>query len=138
MANLVLSATVTPAQPYDGQRVTYALMVSNRGPESAASVVLTGEVPAGAVVLGAAANQGVCSVVNGSLLCALGALTNGGTASATLELAFPSPGTVTVSFLTTLPDFDPDPQDNEASVQVAVIAGARIRIARTTECSSSR
>ena len=70
----------------------------------------------------------MCTVVNGSLLCALGTLTNGASAAVTLQLAFASSGIVSNSFLITLLGFDPDPQDNEATVQIAVTAGTRLQV----------
>ena len=64
--------------------LTYTLQVLNPGPASATGVILTNLLPAGVSFVSASASQGTCSTNGPLVICNLGTLTNGVTATATI------------------------------------------------------
>jgi uncharacterized repeat protein (TIGR01451 family) len=129
-ANIAISQITLPSQPYQGQPQTLSLLITNHGPDTANSVVLSAILPPNTTVSAISASQGVCTITNGRLFCVLGVLTNGSTASVALELAYALAGTVTHSFVATLAGWDSDPHDNTASGKVTVAALPRLQIRR--------
>ncbi len=75
-SDVVLSNTAAPALTSPGKSGTYTLSVSNRGPWTVSSVVVTGQLPTGMTVLSLQTDQGSCVESNGWLICDLGYLTN--------------------------------------------------------------
>ena len=64
--------------------LTYTLQVLNPGPASATGVIITNLLPAGVSFVSASASQGTCSTNGPLVICNLGTLTNGVTATATI------------------------------------------------------
>ena len=64
--------------------LTYTLQVLNPGPGSATGVIVTNLLPAGVSFVSASASQGTCSTNGPLVICNLGTLTNGVTATATI------------------------------------------------------
>lgn len=64
-----------------GQPFTYTLTVSNRGPQLAASLVVTDQLPAGFQLANVTPSQGSCSNESGIITCQLGDLASGNQAT---------------------------------------------------------
>ena len=71
--------------------LTYTVQVLNPGPSSATGVIVTNLLPAGVSFVSASASQGTCSTNGLQVICNLGTLTNGVTATATI-VAMPTIG----------------------------------------------
>src|SRR5262249_45580090 len=82
-ADLHLTKSVSPAQPKNGEALSYTLTVTNAGPSNATNVTVVDPLP-GATKPGAVtASQGTCTAADQTITCALGDLASGGTATLT-------------------------------------------------------
>jgi uncharacterized repeat protein (TIGR01451 family) len=127
---VILSAT--PTSPTAGTDITYTAVLTNRGPSTARSVVLSDPVPAGTSNPRASVPGGTCSVsASGTVQCTVPTLATGASTSVTIVVlvAGSSTGTVqntvTVAVGTTSPD--PDLSNNTATVVSTLREVADIR-----------
>ena len=106
---LVKSRDVGTVQVGSATAVTYTLVVTNNGPYDDPGVSVIDTLPSGAVLSGApATTQGSCTTPAGQVVCNLGAMVNGGTATVTVKavvdaVADPATNSATV----TGTNFDP-------------------------------
>lgn len=113
---IVKSDEPDPVTP--GNTLTYTLVISNAGPDTADNVVVADTLPGGVTLVSATPSQGTC---NGTT-CDLGNLTNGAQASITIVVtvnvgtAGPLLNTAQVSSDTP----DPDPSNNTANEPTAI------------------
>ena len=129
LATADLSITKTPAPgPYGtGLPLTYTIVVTNGGPNTAASVTVTDTLPAGST-LQSSTPAGACTGTT-VVTCNAGTLVNGATATFTLTILLPAtPGPITntavVSAAATNPD--PNPGNNTATSTITVIPAGNI------------
>jgi len=129
LATADLSITKTPAPgPYGtGLPLTYTLVVTNNGPNTASAVTVTDTLPPG-TTLQSSTPAGACSGTT-VVTCNAGTLANGATATFTLTILLPTtPGSITntavVSAAATNPD--PNPGNNTATSTITVIPAASI------------
>ena len=129
LATADLSITKTPAPgPYGtGLPLTYTIVVTNGGPNTAASVTVTDTLPAG-TTLQSSTPAGACTGT-AVVTCNAGTLVNGATATFTLTILLPAtPGPITntavVSAAATNPD--PNPGNNTATSTITVIPAGNI------------
>ncbi len=131
-ADLELSKRVDPTSVAASEAVTFTLAITNNGPSTARSVVVTDTLPAGMSFDG---SSPVCDTSGLPILvCALGDLAAAGTAvveiyaTATLTLT----GQVALNVARTASDTpDPDPSNNADSAEVAVGVGVDLAIHKT-------
>ncbi|MGH9424005.1 MAG: DUF11 domain-containing protein, partial [Thermoanaerobaculia bacterium] len=126
-ANLTISKLIMGTPPFPaGGTLTYAINVVNNGPATATSVVVTDNLPAGTTFVSATPTQGSCSGTS-TVTCAMGALTNGGTAAIALVLkssSTPEPVSNTASVVGA--EFDSNPANNSATSAISTIEPATI------------
>jgi uncharacterized repeat protein (TIGR01451 family) len=120
ISDISISQAVTAGSITVGGSVAYTLTVQNFGPWSASGVVVSNPVPSGTSFVSASATQGNCVVTNGSVLCELGSMTNGATATVTINLMAAAVGTVTNVALVTQNEDDPNPNNNTTTVSTTV------------------
>ncbi|MGQ0733234.1 MAG: putative Ig domain-containing protein, partial [Acidobacteriota bacterium] len=85
-ADLSVSA-LTSSEPVPvGANLVYTLNVFNAGPLAATNVVLTDTLPLGAKFVSVTASQGACQYGNGTLVCPLGTLPLGASATVVLTV----------------------------------------------------
>ncbi len=118
-ADLALSMSDAPDPADIGADVTYTINVSNGGPATAIGASLTDTLPAGATFVSASASQGSCSG-SGPVTCSLGALANGGAASATLVVKAGAAGTMTNTAAVSHAAGDPVAANNTATATTTV------------------
>lgn len=82
-ADVSVSSGATPAAVTVGQQVTYSLAVRNSGPGTAAAVAIVDRLPYNAALVSASSSRGGCTGTR-IVICALGNLSVGGSASATV------------------------------------------------------
>jgi uncharacterized repeat protein (TIGR01451 family) len=108
------------------QNATFNIAVTNSGPNNAVAVVVTDVIPAGTTFASATPSQGSCSGTS-TVMCNLGTINNGGSASialtVTLNNAGPVSNTATVS---AAPQPDPNPANNTSTATVTVLPAASI------------
>jgi uncharacterized repeat protein (TIGR01451 family)/CSLREA domain-containing protein len=116
-------AKVASGPFYAGNQATYNITVTNAGPNSAASVVVTDALPAGATFVSASPSQGSCSGTT-TITCNLGALANGGSASIVLRVTPTGVGPLSnTASVSAAPQPDPNPA-NDASTSAVVVNSA--------------
>ena len=120
-----LSITKTPnaaAVGLNGQ-ITYTITVTNGGAATANGVSVSDTLPGGTTFVSATPSQGSCSGTS-TVVCSLGSLSNGSSATVTLIVTAPATpasviNTATVSSTTA----DPNSANNSATTTVSVVAG---------------
>ena len=83
-ADLVITASASTNQVYVGANVTFTLYVTNKGPATATSVVITNVLPVGAVPGAVTLSQGTCTTNAGTIICNLNNLAAGAGAVVTI------------------------------------------------------
>jgi large repetitive protein len=71
-ATLLVTKTATPEPVVAGSAATYKMVVTNQGPSTARSVVLSDALPAGVEVLSVSQDQGSCDTAARPMTCQLG------------------------------------------------------------------
>ncbi len=123
LADLALVNAASPDPVEVGSELTYKLTVVNHGPLAATGVVVTDTLPAGMTFLESQASQGSCSGT-ASVLCDLGTLAKGETATVTIRVKPAVAGMVTNVAGVTGGVPDPRLNDNSAMVRTEVISVA--------------
>jgi uncharacterized repeat protein (TIGR01451 family) len=85
-----------PADPVtEGDDVTYTVNVSNNGPDTAESVVLTDDLPDGVIYDDAASSAECDETAPGVVTCNLGDMVNGASVDVVIVVNAPAAGTLT-------------------------------------------
>jgi uncharacterized repeat protein (TIGR01451 family) len=106
-----------------GTPLTYTLTVTNDGPNNAQNVVVSDTLPASVTFQSATASQGACALDGRVVLCDLGTLSSGATATVDITVVPTAEGTVTNSASVSSDTADPDPTDNSDTEQTDVGPG---------------
>lgn len=133
-ADLSAVKSVLSGNPVAGGTVQWQIVVRNAGPSAANQVVLADTAAPGVSFTAAMTGTGTCTVVPGSLDCALGSVPAGGTVVVTLSgaLAADYAGDTlgnTATVTSTTPD--PDPADNAGSVISDTLTAADLTLTKT-------
>jgi uncharacterized repeat protein (TIGR01451 family) len=83
-----------PDPVFGGNYLTYQITVTNEGPDTASGVVITDTLPATVTFSSATVSQGSATNAGGTVICSLGSLSNGATASATIRVIAGAAGTI--------------------------------------------
>jgi uncharacterized repeat protein (TIGR01451 family) len=122
-ADVAIEKTASATTVAAGGTLTYTLVVTNAGPNTATSVTVDDPLPAPLTAGGAAASQGACTIAGGDVRCALGDLAAGGQAQVTItiDVAASAAGTTLDNAATVASAIaDPNPQDNRSSASTPV------------------
>jgi uncharacterized repeat protein (TIGR01451 family) len=122
-ADLAIGKEAAPLILNAGSLVTYALIVTNIGPNAAGEVIVSDALPEGMEFVSAFPSQGSCSNENGMILCALGNLGSGAQATITVVANAHTPGTFTNVAIVSSSTADPNLENNAASASVFVNSG---------------
>jgi uncharacterized repeat protein (TIGR01451 family) len=115
-----LSVTKTgPATAVLGQSVTYQIVATNNGPTDATGVTVTDVLPAGATLTSATSSIGTCTGT-GPVICSIGNLANGSSATITVVATLNTSGTNVDTATVTGDQPDPNGANNSASVSTVV------------------
>jgi uncharacterized repeat protein (TIGR01451 family) len=118
-ADLAIGVSVDLATVQVGHNVTFIFTVTNIGPNSATSVVLTDGAPQRAVIVSLNPSQGSCTV-GGQIVCNLGTLASGSLAKVVLVLNPSSASTLLCTGSVTSSVADPNPANNVATASTLV------------------
>jgi uncharacterized repeat protein (TIGR01451 family) len=132
-ADLSVGLVGSPGSVTIGQPVTYAIGVTNLGPDAASGVVLTNLLPAGMELLEATASQGTLSTNGGIVLANLGALAPSTNATVTLVARPLASGAKTVSAAVSADLLDLHWVNNTAAVVTEVTEAAADLAVRVTD-----
>jgi hypothetical protein len=124
-ADLALAVSDSPDPVHRNHVVTYAIEVTNHGPDTSSSPSLAGFVPFEVELVGVGSSQGWCEADRGFMWCSLGALAAGETAFVTLQLMPSNGGTLVASFNVwggSPVEIDPD-WENNSVVETTTVRG---------------
>ena len=126
--DLALYAGATPNPVTVGSNLTFQLTVANAGPTAATGVIVTNLLPPTVNLVSAVASQGSLSTNAGQVVCNLGTLANGVTATATIVVTPTLAGVVLTNVaMVVRNEVDANPTNNVATKLVAVgLAGVSI------------
>ena len=122
VADLQVSITDSPDPVILGNNVTYTIVVTNNGPNTATGVILTDNLPPDATLLFVAPGQGFCSLSSGAVTCNLGSLPTGHSTTITVVVTPMTTGTITTTAIVTGNEPDTNLTNNAASASTLVIA----------------
>ncbi|HET9051778.1 MAG TPA: hypothetical protein VFO60_08745 [Candidatus Dormibacteraeota bacterium] len=123
-ADLSVTGTASPDPVVAGKVATFTMTVQNAGPAAATGVELSNPMPAGVSLQSASASQGSCSVSGQTVMCGLGSLGVGGSATVMLGL-IPSANVAGISDMPSVSgsQADQNSTNNSATVQITVVLG---------------
>lgn len=116
-ADLALAGSA-PSNVVHGDQISYSLTISNDGPNTATSVVLTDPLPSGVTFVSA---QPGCALSGTKVLCAEGNLASGSNVVITITVQTSTAGTVQNTETVTAGTVDVTPGDNKAT-QVTTVS----------------
>jgi uncharacterized repeat protein (TIGR01451 family) len=102
-----------------GNTATFTAVVTNGGPDAGTGVELRAPVPSGTTLASASSTVGTCSGTT-PIICAIGTLANGASATVTIVLTTSTVGALTLN-ATVSGDYDTNTGNNSASATTAVI-----------------
>ena len=121
-ADLSISASSTPSPAYSDNVISYSVMVTNSGPQTATNVRVTDTLPPNTAMDTATSSQ--CSLTSNTITCLLGTLAAEASTNITIALRpLVAPQTVnnTLSITSDVPD--PNGANNSVSTSLSVLAG---------------
>lgn len=120
-ALLALSMISAPNPIFGGNILTYQITVTNEGPNTAGSVVITDTLPATTTFSSAAVSQGSSTNESGTVICSLGSISNGATATATIQVVTGAAGTIVNAATVTTTSADLFPAESMAVNSTIVV-----------------
>jgi uncharacterized repeat protein (TIGR01451 family) len=116
-------AKAGPAGARPNTPITYVITVTNNGPQTASNVVVQDAIPIGTTFTSATPSQGTCGGT-ATVICNLGAIAAGGTA--TIQLVVQAPGTpatlTNTATVTNTPEPDPNQANNTSAPAIVTVA----------------
>src|SRR5262249_3860169 len=91
--------------------LTYVVVVTNQGPSTATGVMVTNTLPPSLTFLSATASQGNCNTTSNGIICSLGSLANGASATITLATRANAAGTFVATATVAGNEAETDPAD---------------------------
>ena len=82
--DLQIVKTASPSPVVLGENLTYTLLVTNQGSNSATGVTVVDTLPSGSSYVSSTPSQGTCSHAAGIVTCSLGTILSGGSATITI------------------------------------------------------
>ncbi len=139
-ADLVLTKTATPATVDAGHEVTYTIEARNDGPSDAEAAGVTDLLPSDVTFVSATPSSGTCAHAVATVLCELGTLPAGATATITI-VARVKPSTPEKTSISNTAEVlslthDPNLLNNFASARVTVDTSADVAIAKSATPTS--
>lgn len=111
-ADLDLTKTDAPDPVAVGGVLTYTLLIENDGPSVATGVELVDTLPAGVTFQSAVAAPGTCAESGGVVVCDIGTLAVGATATVEIEVIPEAPGTLLNTAVVSANEADPEVAEN--------------------------
>lgn len=120
-ADLEIQKTSDVASVEEGEQITFTITVTNNGPATAEDVVVTDTLPVTASLASVSSSQGSCGG-SGPVICELGSLENGASATITLVVTAEADGILSNLAEVSAANEDPVTDNNTATASVIVTA----------------
>lgn len=121
LVNLAITKTDSPDPVDVGDTLTYTLTVDNLSMAGTATgVTVTDALPQSVIYQSATPSQGTCSQSGQTVICDLGSLASGASATITIEVTPQTAGQITNNASTSADQPDADSSDNSATEQTQV------------------
>jgi uncharacterized repeat protein (TIGR01451 family) len=122
LADLAVTMTESPSPAFVGNRMTYAITVTNNGPSTATGVTGVDTLPDPKLVTyeSAVASQGSCSVSGKNVTCSLGTLASGASATITVKVTAIKDGKASNKVIVTANESDPTGRNNSATANTDI------------------
>jgi uncharacterized repeat protein (TIGR01451 family) len=139
-ADLRIAKSVDRATANVGDTLTWTVIATNDGPSTATGVVVTDDLPTGTTLQSRTSTQGSCSVAGAQVICAIGSLASGASATVTLTAtvntsAAESPVDNTARVTSSV--LDPDPSDNLSTASTSVGPAGDLRLSKSVDRASA-
>lgn len=125
-SDLTIDKSVNNPEPYVGDTIQYTITVSNRGPDNAPGVVVEDILPAGLILVSATPSKGVYTMGTWYV----GTLNYLEVATLTILAKVNATGILTNFANVTSQNFDPNPDNNNVTLDVRGIPVADLRIVK--------
>jgi uncharacterized repeat protein (TIGR01451 family) len=130
-ADVSVTKSDTPDPVTVGTNVTYTMTVTNNGPDIATDVELTDVLPGTVTLVSVTPSAGSCAGTS-TIVCDLGSLANGASATVTIVVSTSAVGTLTNTVSVTLAETDTDPSNNvEQERTVVTLPNLVVKAIRT-------
>ncbi len=130
-ADLAVTKAGAPDPVPVSHNVSYSLVVTNHGPNTATGVMLTDPLPKNVLFVSAVASQGGCTNTSGIVTCAAGAIPAGGSATVTITVTATAVGTITNTTTVASVVTDPYGTNNSATTLTTVIPAMDLAVRQT-------
>lgn len=136
-ADLSIIKQANPSEVLPGGNILYTFQISNAGPDEATGIVITDTLPAGVSYVDGAPG---CNAVGQVVTCSVNPIAAGGTRQTGITVSVdPSVShTITNTAKVTGNEPDPDPSDNEDSVDTPIKSDSDVQIVKTASPSTPR
>ncbi len=132
-SDLAITKTASTKQPKLGGEVTYTLVATNAGPETATAATVTDTLPAALRFVSATTTQGTCSGTR-VVVCKLGDVPVGTRITVLVKTTVQSPGPVQNTASISAANPDASPADDQAVVGVNASGGsARVTVVKKAD-----
>jgi uncharacterized repeat protein (TIGR01451 family) len=119
-ADLALTKTDSNDPTPTARNLTYTLSAVNNGPDEAEGVVILDQLPPDVTFISATPSQGSCDEAGGVVICSIGTLQNGGTATVSIVIRPTLAGLMTNTASISASLSDPIPGNNADSESTSV------------------
>jgi uncharacterized repeat protein (TIGR01451 family) len=119
-ADLAVTKTDSPDPVSRGGTLTYSIVVSNQGPDSATAVQVTDPLPSSVRFVSVATTAGSCSEADDIVTCSLGDLANGGSITVTITVTARRTGTATNTVQVSSSSPDPNLANNTDTEETVI------------------
>jgi uncharacterized repeat protein (TIGR01451 family) len=130
-ADLTVGLLDAPDPALVGELLTYTVSVTNNGPTTASGVTVTNNLPLSVVVQSTGASQGTVVVNANVVVCNFGTLTNGGRATATINVIPTAQGLIVATATVRANQADSNNGNNTATANTAVGPAANLVLTLT-------
>ena len=130
-SDIAVTAEPVPAEVDQGDVVTLTYTVTNNGLDAATTARLGMLIPAGASFVSASTTIGNCVEGDNDVLCTIGSLAVGASATIEIQLSADEAGDLLFTAIASADQVDPDGTNNSVSSTVTSVANADLRITGT-------
>jgi uncharacterized repeat protein (TIGR01451 family) len=120
-ADLALAKSDTPDPVVQGNNLTYTIQVTNAGPDPATNIVVTDTLPGQIDFVSATPTQGTCDRTGDTVICNLGTVNNGATATVTIVIQPKKTGTISNSAVVASTPPDTNAANNQDTETTTVL-----------------